>query len=71
MGNRLQTQRKGITDTQDNNCTKMITNPLVLTALLMSIILLIPLACRKIHIPAIVGFIVAGMAVGPSMLGWE
>lgn len=70
MGNRLQTQRKGITDTQDNNCTKMITNPLVLTALLMSIILLIPLACRKIHIPAIVGFILTGMAVGPSMLNW-
>lgn len=48
----------------------MITNSLVLTALLLTIILLIPLVCRKIHIPAIVGFILAGMAIGPSVLNW-
>ncbi len=48
----------------------MITNPLLLTALVLSIILLIPWVCRKIHIPAIVGFILAGMVIGPSMLNW-
>lgn len=48
----------------------MITNSLLLIAVLLSIILLIPMVCRKIHIPAIVGFIVAGMVVGPSVLNW-
>lgn len=48
----------------------MITNSLIITALVLSIILLIPIICRKIHVPAMVGFILAGMAVGPSVLGW-
>ena len=48
----------------------MISNSLVLTALVLGIILLVPVICRKIHIPAIVGFILAGMAVGPSVLNW-
>lgn len=48
----------------------MITNSLVLTALMLGIILLIPVLCRKVHIPAIVGFILTGMVIGPSVLGW-
>lgn len=48
----------------------MITNPLLLTALVLGTILLIPIVCRKVHIPAIVGFILAGMVMGPSVLNW-
>lgn len=48
----------------------MSSDSLIITALVLSIILLIPIVCRKIHIPAIVGFILAGMAIGPSMLNW-
>ena len=48
----------------------MISNSLLLTALVLGIILLIPILCRKIHVPAIVGFILAGMVVGPSVLNW-
>ena len=41
-----------------------------MTALMLGIILLIPVLCRKVHIPAIVGFILTGMVIGPSVLGW-
>lgn len=43
----------------------MITNPLAIISLILSIILLIPMICRKIRIPSIVGFILVGIAVGP------
>lgn len=43
----------------------MITNPLAIIALILGIILLIPMICRKIRIPSIVGFILVGIAVGP------
>ena len=48
----------------------MITNSLLLTALVLGTILLIPIVCRKVHVPAIVGFILAGMVMGPSVLNW-
>lgn len=38
--------------------------------LILATILLVPLICRKIHIPSIVGFIITGIVLGPSVLGW-
>ena len=43
----------------------MITNPLAIIALVLAAILLVPMLCRKIRIPSIVGFIILGMIVGP------
>ena len=43
----------------------MITNTLAIIALIFGTILLVPMICRKIHIPAIVGFIIVGMLAGP------
>lgn len=38
--------------------------------LALSIILLTPMICRKIHVPSLVGFILAGIALGPHGAGW-
>ena len=38
--------------------------------LVLAVVLVIPLVCRKIHVPSIVGFILTGMLLGPSALGW-
>ena len=43
----------------------MITKPLAIIALVLATILLVPMACRKIRIPSIVGFIIVGILVGP------
>lgn len=43
----------------------MITSPLAIIALIFGTILLVPMICRKIHIPSIVGFIIVGMIAGP------
>lgn len=43
----------------------MITNSLAITAVVLLTILLIPILCKKIHIPSIVGFILVGIAIGP------
>ena len=43
----------------------MITNPLAIIALVLATILLVPMVCRKIRIPSIVGFILVGILVGP------
>lgn len=43
----------------------MITNPLAIIALILTVILLVPMICRKIRIPSIVGFIIAGIIMGP------
>ena len=43
----------------------MITNPLAIIALVLACILLVPMVCRKIRIPSIVGFIIVGILVGP------
>ena len=42
----------------------MITNSLAILSLVLAIIWLVPMACREIHVPAIVGFIVVGIAIG-------
>ena len=47
----------------------MLTNTFAILSLVLGIIWLVPLACRKIHIPAIVGFIVVGVALGEHGLG--
>ena len=47
----------------------MITNPLTIISLVLATILLVPMICRKIRIPSIVGFILVGIAVGPFGFG--
>lgn len=46
----------------------MITYPLAIIAILLAITLLVPMLCRKIRIPSIVGFIIVGFIVGPNCL---
>jgi Kef-type K+ transport system membrane component KefB len=43
-------------------------SPLLILTLVIGIIWFVPLLCRKIHVPSIVGFILAGVVVGPSVL---
>ena len=43
----------------------MITSPLAIISLVLAAILLVPMVCRKLRIPSIVGFILVGMIVGP------
>jgi len=43
----------------------MIINPLMIIALVLGMILLVPMICRKIRIPSIVGFILVGIVCGP------
>ena len=43
----------------------MITHPLAIISLVLATILLVPMICRKIRIPSIVGFILVGILVGP------
>lgn len=43
-------------------------NTLLLLTLVIGIVWIVPLVCRKIHVPSIVGFILAGIVIGPSVL---
>ena len=43
----------------------MIHNPIAIIAFVLGIILLVPMVCRKVHIPSIVGFILVGILIGP------
>ena len=43
-------------------------NALLVLTLVIGIIWFVPLMCRKIHVPSIVGFILAGIVIGPSVL---
>ncbi|MBR1425816.1 MAG: cation:proton antiporter [Paludibacteraceae bacterium] len=45
------------------------THSLVIVCVVLGIMLLIPPVCRKVHVPAIVGFILAGIVAGPHVLG--
>lgn len=38
--------------------------------LVLTIILCTPMVCRRIHVPSLVGFILAGVAFGPYCAGW-
>ena len=44
-------------------------SPLLILTLVIGIIWFVPIVCRKIHVPSIVGFILAGIVIGPSVLG--
>ncbi len=44
-------------------------SPLLIILVVLAAILLVPLVCRKIHVPSIVGFILTGVLLGPSALG--
>ena len=46
----------------------MIANPLAIIALVLATILIVPMVCRKIRIPSIVGFIIVGIIVGQNGL---
>ena len=46
----------------------MITSPLAIISLVLATILLVPMICRKIRIPSIVGFIIVGIIVGQNGL---
>ena len=43
-------------------------SPLFILTLVIGIIWFVPIVCRKIHVPSIVGFILAGIVIGPSVL---
>ena len=43
-------------------------NALLTLTFVIGIIGFVPLLCRKIHVPSIVGFILAGIVIGPSVL---
>ena len=43
-------------------------NTLLILTLVIGIIWFVPLLCRKIRVPSIVGFILAGVVIGPSVL---
>lgn len=47
----------------------MITNPLAIIAILLATTLFVPMICRKIRIPSIVGFIIVGICIGQN--GWH
>lgn len=47
----------------------MLTNTLAITALILVIILVVPLLCKRIHIPSIVGLILTGILIGPYGIG--
>ena len=47
----------------------MLTDTLAIVSLVLATILIVPLVCRKIRIPAIVGFILVGIAFGPYGFG--
>ena len=46
----------------------MTLSPLLILTLVIGIIWFVPIMCRKIHVPSIVGFILAGILIGPSVL---
>ena len=47
----------------------MITDTYAILALVLAIIWLVPMVCRVIHVPAIVGFIIVGIVIGEHGLG--
>lgn len=46
------------------------TSSLAILALVLGVIFITPLVCRRLHVPSIVGFILMGVALGPHGLGW-
>jgi Kef-type K+ transport system membrane component KefB/mannitol/fructose-specific phosphotransferase system IIA component (Ntr-type) len=54
---------------ESTSFTLPFSDPVLIFALVMLIILLAPIAIKKLKIPGLVGLILAGAVVGPSMLG--
>jgi len=50
------------------NLSLPFSNPVLIFALVMVVILVAPILSRKIKIPGIVGIILSGMLIGPSVL---
>ena len=46
----------------------MTLSPLLILTIVIGIIWFMPIICRRIHVPSIVGFILAGIVIGPSAL---
>ena len=46
----------------------MTLSPLLILTIMIGIIWFVPIVCRKVHVPSIVGFILAGILIGPSVL---
>lgn len=46
----------------------MTLSPLLILTIVIGIIWFVPIVCRKIHVPSIVGFILVGIVIGPSVL---
>ena len=45
-------------------------NPVLIFAVLLSIILLAPILLKRINVPSIIGLIIAGVIIGPHGLNW-
>ncbi|WP_294083524.1 cation:proton antiporter [Proteiniphilum sp. UBA5384] len=45
-------------------------NPVLIFAVLLSIVLLAPILLKRINVPSIIGLIIAGVIVGPHGLNW-
>ena len=46
----------------------MTLSPLLILTIVIGIIWFMPIICRRIHVPSMVGFILAGIVIGPSAL---
>lgn len=46
----------------------MTISPLLILTIVIGIIWFVPIVCRRVHVPSIVGFIIAGIIIGPSVL---
>ncbi|MDD2512644.1 MAG: cation:proton antiporter, partial [Proteiniphilum sp.] len=46
------------------------TNPVLIFAILLLIVLLAPLLLKRINVPSIIGLILAGVLIGPHGLNW-
>ena len=46
------------------------TNPVLIFAILLLIVLLAPILLKRINVPSIIGLILAGVLIGPHGLNW-
>ena len=45
-------------------------NPVLIFAILLSIVLIVPIMLKRINVPSIIGLIIAGVIIGPHGLSW-
>ena len=53
-----------------NKFTLPIENPVLIFAILLFIILLSPILLKRFNVPSIIGWILAGVIIGPYGLNW-